>query len=138
MALFLTVKFSNNVEKYINREIDSLTVEKIHTKSCKYVLGVRNSSSNDGCRGELGRLPILYSIFLNLVKYWCHLVKDLVNKNILVKEACNTSTYLLNTNKESWVGCIKELLNYLRLEYLFQKPENFKTNNIVSRGEYHQ
>ena len=43
----LTVKFSNNVEKYINREIDSLTVEKIHTKSCKYVLGVRNSSSND-------------------------------------------------------------------------------------------
>ncbi len=72
---FSPKKYLDNVEKYINREIDS-SIEKVHTKFCKYVLGVKKTASNDGCRGELGSLPTLYSVCINLVKYWCHLIKD--------------------------------------------------------------
>ena len=32
--------------------------EKLHTKFCKYVLGVHSKDSNLACVGEVGRFPI--------------------------------------------------------------------------------
>ena len=63
----------------------------MHTKYCNYALGVRTNSSNIAVRGELGSLPLLYNILINMIKYWCYLVKD--NKfNKLLNGAVNEAT----------------------------------------------
>ncbi len=54
---------------------------------------------------------------------------------MLLKEAYTTSLDLAKKNKESWVGCIKELLKYLKLDFIFEKPDNFKTSFIIRKVE---
>lgn len=124
---------SNNTEKFIKKEIDSLILEKLHTKFCKYSLGVRVRTSNDGSRGELGSLPILYYILINIIKYWCHLSKNITSNDSLVFEAYKLSQKMAEENKDSWVGCVKEIFSYLKLENLFNDQSKYKTNYIISQ-----
>ena len=48
---------------------ESMSVEKINVKLCKYVLGVSRKSSNDAVRGELGRYPILLMTMHHWIKF---------------------------------------------------------------------
>ena len=90
---------------------DSLIFEKIHTKFCKFILGVRTKYSNMGVRGDLGSFPILFYVLYNMVKYWCHIVKSDGN-NILLLESLKESEQLIEKAKpDSWVGCVKKCLN---------------------------
>ena len=134
-GFFSPIKFSNNIDKYIRKEIDSLIVEKLHTKCCKYILGVRTKSSNDASRGELGSLPILYCVILNLIKYWCHINKTdpKCRTTSLLYNAFIMSKNMDNEKKESWVGCIREIFKYLKLDFLFQNSDKFKTNYIINK-----
>ena len=45
-------------------------MENLHTKYCKYGLGVHSTSSNLACVGELGRFPIYIDICIDILKYY--------------------------------------------------------------------
>lgn len=125
------MKYGNDIEKYISKEIDSSNIEKLHTKFCKYVLGVRKHASNDGCRGEFGCIPILYHTLFNMVKYWCHIVKSDNQENSLIYEAFKASEKMAKENKDSWVRCV-HIFKYLNLKHIFDNPGNFKPNYIIN------
>jgi hypothetical protein len=103
---FPASKWEKQISKYISKETDSLIIEKLHTKFCKYALGVRTKSSNIACRGELGSFPFLYNILINMLKYWCYLVKE--NKsNKLLFSALNLASDMEEKNEDSWLSCIR-------------------------------
>lgn len=52
---------------------ESFLPEKIHTKFCKFLIGVNKYSCNLACRGETGRLPLAISGILLSLKYWLHI-----------------------------------------------------------------
>ena len=62
LGCFSPSKYINNLDRLIKKEIHSLVLEKIHTKFCKFILGVRTKSSNMGVRGDLGSFPILFDV----------------------------------------------------------------------------
>ena len=82
---------------------------------------MRSKSSNDGCRSELGSFPILYYVLLNLVKYWCHMVKTVGQTNSISFEAFKLSENMASSCNDSWCGCIKEFFKNLKLECLKKK-----------------
>ena len=49
-------------------------VEKIHTKFCRWVLGVKKSTNLTGLYGELGRVPLIIKRKINILKYWVKLL----------------------------------------------------------------
>jgi hypothetical protein len=97
--------------KYISKETDSLIIEILHTKFCKYALGVRTKSSNIACRGELGSFPFLYNILINMIKYWCYLVKENKSNKLLIS-ALNLASDMEKKNKDSWLSCIRLIFNF--------------------------
>ena len=44
--------------------------EKLHTKFCKYILGVHSKASNLACVGEVGRFPIYIDFCNNILNYY--------------------------------------------------------------------
>ena len=52
---------------------DKLPMEKIHTKFCKFLLGVNRKATNIAVRAELGRRPVLIDLMVHGAKYWLHL-----------------------------------------------------------------
>lgn len=68
-----------------------------------------------------------------MIKYWCHLVKDIEDNNNLLKEAIQLSSAMNKNNHESWVGCIHKIFKYLKLEYIFINENKYKTNFIVNK-----
>ena len=122
-----------HLDNFISKETDYLVLEKIHTKLCKFSLGVNIKTSNMACRGELGSLPTLYYVIMNMVKYWIHLMKDIEPSNIILREAINLSHSMDKHNQESWIGSIKHIFKFLDLEYLFVNQSNFKKNHILKK-----
>jgi hypothetical protein len=49
-------KFIKNPDLFLKNEINKISAEKVHTKFCKFVLGVRTKSSDSARRGELGSI----------------------------------------------------------------------------------
>jgi len=92
--------------KYISKETDSLIIEKLHTKFRKYAVGVRTKSSNIACRGELGSFPFLYNILINMITYWCYLVKENKSNKLLIS-ALNLASDMEEKNEDSWLSCIR-------------------------------
>ena len=50
--------------------------EKIHSRFCKFILGVGKYTSNIASKAELGRYPLIIFALLQSVKYWLHLNKN--------------------------------------------------------------
>ena len=50
-----------------------LQLKKTHLKFCKIYLGVNRKASNNASRGELGKFPLLISIFKRLFSYIKHI-----------------------------------------------------------------
>ena len=130
---YFPIKKHKDIDSYISKEIDSLIIEKIHTKFCKFALCVKNKTSNLASRGELGSLPILCHVYLNMIKYWCHIQKDTEMSNLFLKEAVTLSQTMSKNNQESWISCIQEIFKYLNLEYLFVNQNKYKENFIINK-----
>ena len=127
---FPASKWEKQINKYISKETDSLITEKLHTKFCTYALGVRTKSSNIACRGVLGSFPFLYNILINLIKYWCYLVKENKSNKLLIS-ALNLASDMEKKNKDSWLSCIRLIFKYLELENLYKNYTNISTNKIM-------
>ena len=59
--------------------LDSITIEKVYVKFCKFILGVNKRA----VKGELGRFPVSVSYIIQTFKYWYHLQES---SNSLLRE----------------------------------------------------
>ena len=57
----------------IAKFLDSLEIEKVHIKFCKFLLGVNKRAMNLAVKGELVRFPTGISCMLQALKYMFHL-----------------------------------------------------------------
>ena len=93
---------------------DRTPIEKVHTKFCRYILGVQRKSTNAAIRGELGQRPILTDLLSHSIKYWieiCHPNKH----QSLVREA-----YLESYSSDlKWASSIKSILTLFKLENIW-------------------
>ena len=79
-----------------SRRLDSKDpLEKLHTKICKYILGVNNRAPNLGVYGELGRSPLYIDQINACIKYFYHLEYSRDNK--LLQKVYNS----IKTNETS-------------------------------------
>ena len=123
---FPASKWEKQINKYIyKKKTDSLIIEKLHTKFCKYA-----KSSNIACRGKLGSFPFLYNILMNMIKYWCYLVKENKSNKLLIS-ALNLASDMEKKNKDSWLSCIRLIFKHLELENLYKNYTNISTNKIM-------
>ena len=100
-------------------------MERINTKACKFILGLGRRCTNAAVMGELGRFPVLFSVIINIVKYWKRLVGS---DNILLKNALKTSQEIHDKNQISWISCVHSILKFLDLSpnYILSKKINLK------------
>jgi hypothetical protein len=54
---------------------EKFPAEKLHTKFCRYLLGVHRKSTSNAVRAELGRRPLLTLLLPHATKYWLQICK---------------------------------------------------------------
>ena len=64
--------------------LDNMTIEQVHVKFCKFILGVNKRAVNLAVKGELDRFPVSFSCIIQAFKYWYHLQES---SNSLLREA---------------------------------------------------
>ena len=70
-------------------------IEILHTKCCRRILGVKQSTNLVALYGELGRFPFTIIRKLRMLKYWQKILK--MNNNMLTKKVY----YLLKNDGDS-------------------------------------
>ena len=66
----------------IPKFLDSLDIENVHVKCCKFLMGVNKRAVNLAVKGELGHFPVGISCMLQAFKYWYHIQSS---SNILLQ-----------------------------------------------------
>lgn len=96
-------------------------IEKLHSKFCKYTLGLHKNSNNYGVRLELGRFPLLTNIICRVLKYYVNILKhknESVVKIALEQHKCMD---------KSWYTFVKYIV-----ELCGMSLEDLTKNNIKS------
>jgi exonuclease III len=115
-----------NIEHYVTNI--KHTCEKLHTKFCKFVLGMSKFSSDFAVLGELGRVPLTHKILVSHVLYWLNLEHG-------------TSNWLLNcayqeckTGSHDFIESIKQILYSCGMGYMVN--DNNVSKNMLKTVLY--
>jgi hypothetical protein len=106
--------------------IDRFSMEKVHQKFCKSVLGIKKTSSNIAAKSELGRLPLDTFIKTQVVLYFSRInCKEI---NLLVQEAFKLNKTLSQDVIYTWHTFVREILAEFDIneEDLFVLDKPFK------------
>lgn len=87
-------------------------IERVHTKFCRNILGVKRSTNLSALYSELGRKPLIILRQIRMIKYWLKLrnTEDILLKsvyNLLVTDVNNGYIY----NGLNWAFHIKNILD---------------------------
>jgi hypothetical protein len=86
----------------------SKDLERIHLKFCKMILGIPQNSCNDAVYGELGRYPLYVKRYVQIIKYWLHIVNS---DNIILKYVYRFLLEKCNLGVNNWAKRVKSLLD---------------------------
>ena len=106
--------------------VEAKDIELVHTKFCRWIPHVRNSTNLTGLYGELGRVPFVITRKIRMIKYWAKLLKldaNAIPKKIyfmLRKDAENNVIY----NGANWASQVKSLLDKLGLTYIWVQQDD--------------
>ena len=108
---YLPDVYNNKIPKaFMN---NSYAFEKLNIWLCKNILGVRRYVSNHGAKAELGRLPLLSLIIINVLKYYVRL--HTLNEESLAFKALMFNKSETDTN---YINSINHISNYLGIKEL--------------------
>lgn len=102
-------------------------IERVHLKFCKFVLGVKRSTTNMGVYGELGRYPLYIERYVRIIKFWCKLI---LCDNIIVNKLYNSLTNA-KTSRNNWTCRVKALLDSYGFSGVWRDPYS------VNLGSFH-
>ena len=117
--------------QYIN------SIEKVHTRFCKYILKVGNHCSDIAALGECGRFPLFVYYHAHAIKYWVKLM--LMSDTRLPKQCYKMLVQLdeAGRTKFNWVTMIKNSLFKYGFGYAWISQEvgdvNIFMSNILQR-----
>jgi hypothetical protein len=105
-------------------------IEKIHTKFCRKILSVKQSTNLDALYGELGNVPLKIRRKISMIKYWLKLITNRHNTilfkvyNLLKQDV--DSNFIYNGN--NWAYQIKLILDHCGLSNLWLNQYNMNIN----------
>ena len=71
------VKIASKINNHSTEESqEDFLPERIHSKFCKFLIGLNKYSSNLACKSEVGRYPLAIPASLLSLKYWLHINDD--------------------------------------------------------------
>lgn len=97
---------------------DKFPMEKLHTKFCRYLLGVHRKSSNAAVRAELGQRPLLLDFLKRSAKYWlalCAPTNTSIAK-IAYTDLIQPNSNVPNPKSPNWATKIKHMWTQCHLE----------------------
>ena len=83
--------------------------EKCQIKWSKSVLGVHSKSTNIAVTAELGRYPILFDIYSQIIMYWNRLHSN--NLNPILKDSLECNMKMITNDEECWLTGVKDILH---------------------------
>ena len=89
------------------------TIEKLHIKFSKCILGINKRATNFATLSELGRFPLHFDIIKSTIRYWYRL-ENLDSNFTLLKDAYEESIKLFEIKILSWYGSITLLIKNIR------------------------
>ena len=118
----------------VKGSLDKDQIESVHIKFCKMLLGVNKTSSNNACRGELGRYPLTVRAKLRSLSFWLKLTNPDINK-------LSTNAYNEIKNKDDkvfWSQKIKTILFHIGLGEIWINrnhvpPNDKKTKYLIQQ-----
>lgn len=81
--------------------------DKIHSKFCKYVLGVHYVACNFAVYSELGQFPLLISIISGCLNFWMHILQS--GSESLISKAY-IEQFTGSWDKHLWTQFVKNML----------------------------
>ena len=104
-------------------------IERIHSQFCRYLLGVKKSTNIAALHTELGRLPMIISRKLRILRYWFKIIntENVVVReiyNILLQDVTNGNAY----NGSNWAYQVKSMLENLGFNYIWHN-QAFEENS---------
>ena len=103
-------------------------IKRIHLQFCKNILGVKKTTSTDFVYGELGRLPLQYHRFYDIIKYWVKLLYQSEQKYTKKVYLLLKSNLDACPNVKNWCSRLRDMLGNLGFYevWLFQDVGNSK------------
>ncbi len=103
------------------------TYEMVHTKYCKFMLGVSKYESTTLVLGELGRYPLQNKVIRQTILYWHRL--ELGTENILLQEAFKEC----KLNNHEWLNDIYHFLHKNGLGHIWEGISGLKVEYLKSK-----
>ena len=97
-------------------------LEKLHSKFCKQILGIRQNSC------ELGNYPLYINRYIRIVKYWLRIINT---DNIILRTVINTCLNDAHNGRINWFSDVKNLLSRCVL-CVWENPSITSTNVLIS------
>lgn len=114
---------------YLEESYEDFLPEKIHTKFCKFLIGVNKYSSNLACKSEVGRYPLAISAMLLSLKYWLHIHDDKnpkMDDRFSFQSILNTNDIALSYNNQ--LKCFLEIIGF---EHIWQNKGTFSKIKLL-------
>ena len=89
---------------------NDLSIETLHMRFCKKLLGVKKTTQNDFIYGELGRVSFKTIHMYKAIKYWLRILQTKENKYILLVYNILKNDLEYYHNKTNWCSLLKNLL----------------------------
>lgn len=127
--LNLSKKLSGQEQFSLEKTFENFMPEKIHTRFCKFILGVNKYASNIASKAELGRFPMAVSALLQSVKYWLYLLHNPFEKarRLSYLTLIHNDGDTFGTFNHS-IGC---LLKYLGFSHVWNNKGTMSVNKLT-------
>ena len=115
---------------------DMNPIEKLNIKLCKHILGVTKSTSNVGCRCELGRNQLYISNFKRNIKNWMRILHDPINDILEMTYKENMTqglTWTKNLQNILTTHGLGDIWEYTHLNKLDHLSRTHTVNKIFQR-----
>ena len=111
------------------------SIDRIHIKFCKTILGVRQQTPNEAVYGELGRYPLSVICKERAFKFWKQIFKQKnTNSPVFHVYQYMFNQIISNPQTKSWVSLIKLELDNLGLSNLWNRQvESIPNFSIIKQ-----
>jgi len=111
------------------KEVKSLEV--IHKKFCKMLLGVKQSTPDCFVYGELGRFPLYIKWQVAIIKFWLNILRSKRQKYTFIMYQKMVDATNHNNNVINWASQVRDLLNNLGYGQVWLDQAVFNENWLI-------
>ena len=114
---------------------DIKSIDRLHIKFCKTILGVRQQIPNSAIYGELERYPLSVICKERAFKFWIWILKQKnTNSPVFHGYQCMFNQIISNPQTKLWVSLIKSELDNVGLSNLWNRQvETIPNFSIIKR-----